>query len=282
MSANIILVTGATGKTGRRVAKRLEKDGYTVRAVSRKSELPFDWDDDRTWTRAIDGVKSIYIVHPGLGSIEAALQVREFAKLAAARGVTKAVLVCTPDDGSEFSRSMRNAEQGITEAGLILTSLRLRWFNQNFSEDFLLDPVISGELRLPAGLGKEAFVDADDIAEVAAAALTDALHDGRTYELTGPRLLSFADIVDEISRVAGHPVRYVPLTPDAYVAEQIAMGVPEEWARSFGAIYHDIANHKLESVSGDIEKVLGRPARDFAAYVANVAASGVWATHDQM
>lgn len=282
MSTDIILVTGATGKTGRRVAKLLEEAGHSVRAVSRKSDIPFDWHDERTWNGALEGTKSIYVVHPELGSPHAALQVCEFAKFAAKLGATKAILVSTPEDSSEFSRSMRDAEHGIIDAGLSLTSLRLRWFNQNFSEDFLLDPVISRELRMPAGLGKEAFVDADDIAEVAATVLTEASHNGRYYELTGPRLLSFADIAEEISALTEQPIRYVPLTPDAYVSEQIAVGVPEEWARSFSDLYQDIANHKLESVSGDIERVLGKPARDFRDYAAKIAASGVWTANRQI
>ena len=276
MSENMILVTCATGKTGSRVAKILVKAGHAVRAVSRRSTLPFDWEDDRTWSDALDGVDSIYIVHPGLGRMEAALQVSEFAKVAVAKGATRAVLASTPDDGSDFSNSVRAAEQGVVSAGLVLTSLRLRWFNQNFSEDFLLDPVLSGELRLPTGTGKEAFVDADDIAAVASLASTDEQHGGKYYELTGPRLLGFADVAEEISRVTERRVRYAALSTEEYVAEQISLGIPEGWAHTLGALYTDIANHKLESISGDVEHVLGRPARDFRDFATIASANGLW------
>ncbi len=276
MSNRLILVTGATGKTGRRVASGLHERGFAVRAVSRTSQVPFDWSDVSTWGDALGGVRSVYIVHPGLGSDGAAEQVRAFAEAAATAGVARAVLASTPDDGSPFSRSMRAAERGIVDAGLQLTSLRLRWFHQNFSEDFLLPPVLAGELRLPAGTGREAFVDADDIAEVAIAALTDDRHAGAFYEVTGPRLLRFAEIAEAISRGTGHSVRYVPVDPEVFVAEQIALGVPADWAYGLCAIYQDIAHGKLETVSGDVEAVLGKPARDFSAYVARMAADGVW------
>lgn len=276
MSTNPILVLGATGKTGRRVTALLQERGLAVRSASRNTQVPFDWNDQSTWSAAVEGVRTVYIVHSGLGTPKAAEQVHAFARIAAAAGVTKAVLVSTPDDGSPFSDAMRAAEKHIVDAGLSLTSLRLRWFYQNFSEDFLLPSVLSGELRLPAGTGKEAFVDADDIAEVAVAALTDDRHNGRLYEVTGPRLLSFAEIADEITRGAGHDVQYVPLDPDTFVAEQVALGVPADWAYMLSAMYQDIANEKLQTVSGDVEAVLGKPARDFSTFVSKMANDVVW------
>ncbi|MET0268609.1 MAG: NmrA family NAD(P)-binding protein [Duganella sp.] len=275
MSSNLVLVIGATGKTGKRVAANLAQQGIAVRAVSRHSALCFDWDDAATWAPVLEGVHAVYLVHPGLGFGGATEQVAAFASAAAAAGVKKVVLASTPDDGSEFSQAMRAAEAHIVNAGLGLTSLRLRWFFQNFSEDFLLDPVRSGTLRLPAGDGKEAFVDADDIADVAVAALTDDRHLGRHYDLTGPRALSFADVAQEISNGANHPLSYVAVDADTYIAEQVAQHVPEEWASSLAALYQDIASGKLAQVSGDIETVLGKPARDFSAFV-TAAKSGVW------
>ena len=276
MPHNTILVTGASGKTGSRVATLLQQRGVEVRAVSRKSVLPFDWDDRSTWNDALRGSKAVYLVHPGLGMAEVGEQLRDFAQAAATAGVEKAVLAATPDDGSDFSQAMRAAEESIKDAGLSLTSLRLRWFFQNFSEDFLLQPVLSGQLRLPAGAGKEAFVDADDIAEVAVAALMDKRHNDRSYDLTGPSLLSFADIADEIQRGAGHDVQYVAVDPDTFVAEQLALGMPADWAYTLSALYQDISNGKLDTISGDVEAVLGKPARDFPAFVSAMARTGTW------
>ena len=156
--------------------------------------------------------------------------------------------------------------------------LRLRWFSQNFSEDFLHPAVVAGELRLPAGQGQEAFVDADDIAEVAVACLTDPRHLGASYELTGPRLLSFDDVAAELSWATGRTITYTPVTVEAFVAHQIAQGVPMEWAQMLAGLYGDIASGALASVSLDVAEVLDTPARDFTDYAAAAAASGIWSS----
>lgn len=276
MSKDQTLIIGGTGKTGRRVATVLERRGLPVRPVSRGSKPPFDWNDPSTWENAVAGIQAVYMVHPGLGFPGASEQVAEFAKIAATAGVTKVVLVSTPDDGSAFSQSMRAAEKGIVEAGLALTSLRLRWFYQNFSEDFLLPSIRAGEIRVPAGAGREAFVDAEDIAEVAVAALCEDRHNGRSYEITGPRLLSFDEVAEEITRFTGQQVRYVPLEPDTFVAEQVDQGVPLDWASMFAGIYQDIAQKKLETLSTDVSEILQKPARDFKDFVIEMNQEGVW------
>lgn len=276
MSLKPILVLGATGKTGRRVKVILKERGRHVRAVSRNSSPRFDWDNQDTWATVLDGVGTVYIVHTSLGTSDAANQIRDFAVQAASAGVERAVLVSTPDDGSGFSKAVRDAEQHITDAGLGLTSLRLRWFYQNFTEDFLHSSVLAGEIRVPAGTGKEAFVDARDIAEMAAVALTDDRHAGKFYDVTGPRLMSFADIAQTIAHATGRKINYVPLTPERYVAEQIALGVPADWAYTLSGIYQDIANGKLESVSGDVQATLGKPPRHFADFATEALRDGLW------
>ncbi|PPG37454.1 NmrA family NAD(P)-binding protein [Pseudoclavibacter sp. RFBA6] len=278
MSNGTILVTGGTGKTGRRVAELLRERGQDVRAVSRNSEIRFDWDDDSTWPDAVKDVAAVYIVTTSLHDPSVADQFRAFGELVVASGATRAVLVSVPDDGHAAFRLAQAAEAELTKAGLGLAVLRLRWFNQNFSEDFLAPFVDAGDLRLPAGHGAEAFVDADDIAEVAALALTDDSHAGRTYELTGPRLLTFADVAQELSAATGRTITYTPLEVDAYVAEQIGYGVPEEWARLSATLYANIAAGALQTVSSDIADVLGRPARDFRDFAASAVRDGAWLT----
>lgn len=272
-----MLVTGATGKTGRRVARLLQERGTAVRAASRSGEVRFDWDDRATWEPALRGATRFYLVVPHLGSPQAALDVAAFATQAAAAGVRRAVLVSTPDSGPGHEHVLA-AERALAEAGLESTVLRLRWFFQNFSEDFLHGPVLSGELRLPAGDGQEAFVDADDVAAVAVAALMQDGHGGQAYEVTGPRLMSFAEAVAEIALAVGREIRYVPLTAEAYADEQRALGVPEEWVRLSVDLYAQVRTGALGSLSGDVEKVLGRPPRDFAAYASHTAAEGSWNT----
>ncbi|GAB3013605.1 NAD(P)H-binding protein [Streptomyces pseudoechinosporeus] len=275
MSDEIILVTGATGKTGRRVARLLQERGVAVCAASRSGTPSFDWTDRTTWEPALRGVTGIYLVVPDLGSPQAAQAIGAFARQAAAAGARRAVLLSVPEGGADQEHVLA-AERALEHAGLDWTVLRPRWFFQNFSEDFLLDPVLSGEVRLPAGDGKEAFVDAEDIAEVAVVALTEDGHAGWHYELSGPKLMTFQDAVEEIARATGRDIRYVPLTPEEYADEQRAQGVPEEWVQLSVGLYEYVRSGGLASLSDGVQRALGRAPRDFSDYAKTAAAQGAW------
>jgi len=153
-------------------------------------------------------------------------------------------------------------EEAIAQTGAHWTMLRPSWFNQNFSEGFLVDAVLSGEIALPMGEGREAFVDADDIAAVAVAAFEDDRHIGQAYTLSGPRLLSFEDVAAEISKVNGKPLKYVPLSQEAFRESLRERGFPESLADGYAEIEQD----RNAFVSNDFERVLGRPPTDFAAF----------------
>ncbi|MFI8169815.1 MULTISPECIES: NmrA family NAD(P)-binding protein [Streptomyces] len=276
MSNETILVTGATGKTGRRVMQQLTDRGVAARAASRSGEVRFDWADRTSWESALHGVDGMYLVAPDLGSPQAADDITAFARQAAATGVRRAVLVSFPDTGAPGLEHAVAAEQSLGEAGLESTVLRLRWLSQNFSEDFLHDAVLSGDVRLPAGAGTEAFVDAEDIAAVAAITLTETGHAGATYELSGPQAMSFADAVAHIADATGRDIRYTPLTPEEYAAEQRAHGVPEQWVQLTVDLYAQVRAGALASVTDDVAKVLGRPPRTFAQYARSAATQGAW------
>src|SRR5262249_16886506 len=178
-----ILVLGGRGKTGRRVLERLTARGLPVRVGSRSGQPPFDWEDQTTWAPALEGVGSVYIsYYPDVAAPGAVEAVGSFARLAVAKGVQRHVLL-----SGRGEREAELAELAVRESGAKLTILRSTWFSQNFSEDFMLAYVLSGEVALPAGNTPEPFVDAEDIADVAVAALTEDGHVGQLYELTGPR-----------------------------------------------------------------------------------------------
>ncbi len=219
----------------------------------------------------------MYLVLPDLGTPQAAENVAAFARQAAAAGTRHAVLLSTPSDAwGPAEKHVLDAERALEHAGLEWTVLRVRWFFQNFSEDFLYEPVMSGEVRLPAADGKEAFIDADDIAEVAVAALTEAGHAGWHYELSGPRLMTFGDAVAEIARATGRDLRYVPLTPQEYADEQRAQGVPEEWVQASTGLYEHVRSGALASLGDGVQRALGRAPRDFAGYADTAAREGAW------
>jgi uncharacterized protein YbjT (DUF2867 family) len=266
------LVLGGTGKTGRRVVDRLTALGVATRVGSRSGRPPFDWSDQATWAPALRDISSAYVVYyPDLAVPGAAATIEAFAGLAADSGVRRLVLLSGRDE-AEAERS----EKVVRGCGAEWTILRASWFSQNFSEDHLLDSVLAGEIGLPAGNVAEPFIDADDIADVAVAALTDDRHAGRLYELTGPRLLTFAQAADEIARAAGRDVRYVPLSSKEYVSVLTEHGFPAEVIQLLTYLFAEVPDGRNAHLGDGVQRALGRPPRDFAEYARGAAATGVW------
>jgi uncharacterized protein YbjT (DUF2867 family) len=267
-----VLVTGGTGKTGRRVAARLEALGVPHRIGSRRGEPPFDWDDETTWPSALEGMEAAYLAYsPDLAFPGALEIVRRFTEVAIAHGTSRLVLLS--GRGEEAAEA---AEAALQRSGAAWTVVRAAWFHQNFSESFLVDPVRSGRIALPAGEVAEPFVDADDIADVAVAALTDDRHVGQVYEVTGPRLLTFADVAASISRALARRVAYLPVTADEYRAGALAAGVPAEEIEPLVELFTTVLDGRNASLSDGVQRALGRPPRDFDDYAREAAAAGIW------
>jgi uncharacterized protein YbjT (DUF2867 family) len=266
------LILGGTGKTGRRLAERLAAEGLPVRIGSRSGTPPFDWDNKATWAPALDGVGAVYIsYYPDLAVPGAAEAVGEFARLAVERGVRRLVLL-----SGRGEPEAQRAEEMLKASGADWAILRCAWFSQNFSESFLLDPVLAGEVALPVGGVGEPFVDADDIADAAFAVLTRQGHVGELYELTGPRLLSFADAVAEIGKAAGRDIRFVRISPEEFTAAMTAHELPAEFAWLLDELFTEVLDGRNASLADGVQRVLGRAPKDFSAYATETAASGVW------
>ncbi|SCK44340.1 MULTISPECIES: NmrA family NAD(P)-binding protein [unclassified Streptomyces] len=264
----VTLVVGGTGKTGRRVAERLTARGLPVRIGSRSGRPPFVWESPRTWDAALDGVGAVYLTYyPDLGIPGAAEAVGAFARTAAARGVRRVVLL-----SGRGEEGARHSEDKVRESGVELTVIRASWFAQNFDEGLFADAVHSGEIALPAGDAVEPFVDADDIADVAVAALTEDRHIGRTYEVSGPRLLSFADAAADLTRALGREIRYVPATMDAFRTALIEEGLPLDLTE----LIELLTDGRNAHLAHGVQEALGRPPRDFADYARDAAARGAW------
>ncbi|MFC9297032.1 NAD(P)H-binding protein [Streptomyces sp. NPDC057011] len=267
-NTQITLVIGGTGKTGRRVAERLTALGRQVRIGSRSGSPAFDWNEPATWEPALEGVDRVYVTYyPDLAFPGAAEQVGEFAKVAVAKGARRLLLL-----SGRGEEAAAVAEDNLKASGADWTIVRSSFFAQNFSESFFLDPVLAGEITLPTGDAVEAFVDAEDIADVVAAALTDDKHIGKTYELSGPRLLSFSDVATELSKATGREIKYVSVTNEEYRAVLREHGLPEDFADLFTMILDGRNAHLVNGV----EEALGRKPRDFADYAREAAATGVW------
>ena len=269
---NITLVTGGTGKTGRRVVQRLEESGHAVRVGSRSGNPPFDWENPGTWAAALRNVSAVYLsYYPDLAIPGAVDTVRAFTELAMQNGIRRLVLL----SGRGETEAQR-AEQVVQESGAEWTILRCGWFAQNFSENFLVESIHSGEVVLPAGNVGEPFVDAEDIADAAVAALTEEGHAHQLYELTGPRLLTFAAAVEEIARATGQAIRYVQITPEQYAAAMAEQGVPDEFAWLLQYLFTTVLDGRNAYLSDGVQRALGRDPRDFSDYARAAAATGVW------
>lgn len=264
------LILGGSGKTGRRVAARLRARGRSVRVGSRKGTPPFDWNDQTSYVPVLEGAVAAYIAYyPDLAVPGAAEHVRHFAELAVKEGVEQVVLLA-----GRGEPQVHPAEEAVRGCGARFTILRCAFFAQNFSEGLLAPR--GGEIAFPAGSVTEPFIDVEDIADVAVAVLTQPGHDGNTYDLTGPRLLSFDMAAQEIARASGRATRYVPVTIDDY-ARLLATELGPDEVAFFSELFEHLLDGHNSHVSSDVSRVLGRPARDFADFARNAAASGAWA-----
>jgi uncharacterized protein YbjT (DUF2867 family) len=267
-----VLVLGGTGKTGRRVVERLAARGVPVRVGSRSGEPPFDWEDRATWDPALEGVGAVYVsYYPDIAIPGAVETTRDFAELAMSKGVPRMALL-----SGRGEPQAERAEVAVRETGAELTILRSTWFMQNLSEDYMLDHVLSGEIRLPAGEVPTPFLDADDIADIAVEALTDDRHVGQLYELTGPRSLTFTEVAAEISGAAGREITYTPVSLEEHEAELAEHGVAPEVIELLTYLFKEVVDGRNADTTDGVRRALGRNARDFGDYARQTAATGVW------
>jgi uncharacterized protein YbjT (DUF2867 family) len=271
------LVLGGTGKTGRRVAQRLVARGVPTRVGSRSGEPPFDWEDEATWAPALRDVESVYVSYtvPDVAVPGAVEAVGSFAELAVECEVRRLVLISGRGE-EEAQRAERVVQEVSDKAGAVWTIVRCAWFSQNFSESYFLEPILGGEVVLPAGDIPEPFVDADDIADVAVAALTEEGHAGELYELTGPRLLTFAQAIDEIARASGRKIRYVQVSVEEYASLLVELNVPADYVWLLTYLYREVLDGRNAYLTDGVQRALGREPKDFADYARDAAATGIW------
>ncbi|MEU8361897.1 NAD(P)H-binding protein [Nonomuraea sp. NPDC048882] len=266
MARQVILVLGATGTTGRRVAGQLRAAGHRVRAASRSAETRFDWTDPATWQAAVSGASALYLMAPDGTPIDPA-----FVSLAVEQGVERIVLLSSGGIETMGDERLLSAERTVRDSPAAWTILRPSWFDQNFDEGFLRPAIMAGELVLPLGDVGQGFVDAGDIAAVAATALTEDGHAGQTYELTGPRSLPFEEAVQIIGRASGREVRYKGGDED-YIAANGFSGESIQATKAFAAL-RALGD---QPVTETVAQVTGHPPKSFETYAKQAATNGAW------
>lgn len=272
MQDSPILVIGATGKTGSRISTRLEEQGYNVRRGSRASAIPFDWEDPSGWPAAMEGVSAAYVSYfPDLAFPGAVEKVEALCRVAKEAGVKRIVLL-----SGRGEHHARLGEKAVEDSGVDYTLVRAAWFAQNFSEGYLRDPVLSGTVAMPGGEVREPIIDVDDIADVAVAALTgDQRHSRQLYEVTGPRLMTFAEMASELSAATGRPIQHVPITFEQFHAGLVEVG-GEFVADVFTAIARETLDGRNAQLADGVQRALGREPRDFSEFARTAAEAGAW------
>ncbi|WP_217142112.1 NmrA family transcriptional regulator [Streptomyces sp. AC627_RSS907] len=267
-----VVVTGASGRTGRRVAGAARAAGLTVRAASRSTG--FDWQDRSTWADVLRGADAAYLAYPtDVGAPDAAGAVGALAREAAGLGVRRLVLL-----SARGEEQARPAEEALAGAGADWTVVRSAWFAQNFSEGPLVTELREhGGLVFPAGAVGEPFVDLRDLADVVVAALTSGeRYAGQVLEVSGPRLLTFGEAVAEIAQETGRALTYRAVPPHEYGENLAGFGVPEEEVAFLVELFGSLLDGRNAHLSDGVQQVLGRAPRDFGAFVREGAAAGAW------
>ncbi|MEM6551521.1 MAG: NmrA family transcriptional regulator [Planctomycetota bacterium] len=277
-----ILVTGATGKTGSRVLAQLEALGHAARPGSRHAQLPFDWDDPTTWDAALASCSAAYLCYfPDLSVPQAPATLAAFAETAARHQLQRLVLL-----SGRGEPEAQRTEQLVLDAGqrhrIDVTIVRASWFAQNFTEGIFVDFIRSRRVALPTATHShevgEPFIDIDDIADVAVAALTQPGHAGEIYDVTGPRLLTLPQAVGAIAEALGEPIHYTPITPDQFAAGLAEQGVPEDFIGLLNFLFTELLDGRNAHTSDGVQRALGRPPRDFTAFAHAAAKTDVWNT----
>ena len=271
MQTKPILVIGATGKTGSRVAASLEAKGHAVRRGSRSSATPFDWEAPETWAPALSGARAAYVTYfPDLAFPGAVEKLESLVETAKDAGIEHLVLL-----SGRGEHHARMGEQVVRNSGVDFTIVRAAWFAQNFSEGYLRDPILAGVLPMPGGDIAEPIIDINDIADVAVAALTEEGHRGQLYEVTGPRLMTFTDMARAVSEATGRPIRHIPISFENFHAN-IARSGGEFVANVFTAIARETLDGRNAHTTDGVMRALGRPPRDFADFAKEAALAGAW------
>jgi uncharacterized protein YbjT (DUF2867 family) len=272
MKNDPILIVGGAGKTGGRVEARLRQRGLATRLASRSTPIPFDWAAPAGWAVALEDAAKAYVTyHPDVSLPSAADDIAALSGLAGKAGLQHIVLL-----SGRGEPGAQAAEAALRASGIPWTIVRSSWFNQNFSEGYLVDAILAGEVALPAREVLEPFVDVDDIADVVTAALTDARHIGKIYEVTGPRAITFSQAVAEISKAVGRQIRYTQISSADFAEGMRGVGVPDDVIHLLDELFTVTLDGRNCEVQSGVMEALGRPAGDFADFTRDAAAANAW------
>jgi uncharacterized protein YbjT (DUF2867 family) len=276
MGQYTVTVVGATGKTGRHVARHAVERGWRVRAAGRSTpphgdHEPFDWDDERTWTTAATGSDAAYVLipfnHPGAPERTPAL-----LSAIADAGVERVVLLSSLDvTEADADSPLCQAEAALNALPAATAALRPTWFLDNFTDGSFSGMLDHGVLRLPAGEGRIPFVDARDVAAVGVAALAE---DGPTGNLpiTGPTAITHHELAAALAEGLGRKVTYTPVTAEEFVRLMMTRGFTADYGTFLAEALTRVATGELViPVHDTVPRLTGRPAYSALDFARNAA-----------
>lgn len=267
------LIIGGTGKTGRKVVESLRQLNQNVRVGSRSAAIPFDWENTDTYAPSLEGIDRVYITYqPDLAVPGAFEAVTKLVEIARAKGVSKLVLL-----SGKGEVEAERCETVVMDSGIDYTIVRANWFSQNFSENFLLQPVLEGVMALPMGDMKVPYVDTGDIADVVVESLLHEEHNEKIYQLTGDETFTFQEVCQLISKETGRDIQFVDVSLQQYVEVMKTMDLPKIYVWLIEYLFsHVLTNPENERITQDVEQILKRKPRSFRNYVQETAESGIW------
>ena len=271
-STPTVLVTGATGTVGGFVRDALADDECSVRALVRSpdpddpEEIAFDFEKPETWGSAFEGGDRLFLVRPpAIAAVgDAILPAIDAAGRCGIEHVTLLSVL-----GAEKNPLLphRRIEKHLEASGLDYTFLRASFFMQNFDEVHARDVCEHDELFVPAGGGETSFIDARDIADVAAVTLTESGHRNCAYDVTGPEALDYKEAATVFSDVLGREITYPQPGAVAFARRWLARGEPLGFVLTMVGIYTTARLGLAGRVTGDMRRVLDREPRTLREYV---------------
>lgn len=265
-----VLVLAANGTVGNKVVRALVEKGEAVKAATRKATpvdgaevVAFDFQDASTFGPALDGADRLFVLAPS-GHLDPVGLLSPIITAAAARGL-KIVLMSVIGVDADDNIPYRQVELLLERTGARFVILRPNWFSDNF-QTYWIEGIRHGAITVPAAEGKTSFIDARDIAECAAAALTSDAFNGRAYNLTGPEALGYDEAAAILSRVTGRPIAYAPVDDETFVSILTGAGVPLDYARFLASIFHPVRQGWVAKPTGDVKTLTGHEPRSVEVY----------------
>ena len=260
---NNVLVIGASGKTGSRVAKRLNNLDVNYVPASRSAAVKFDWDQPKTWRQALHGVDAVYLTYyPDLAVPKAPSDIQSFIRFAEQAGVKHITLL-----SGRGEPAAQACEDILKQSTLSWTIVRASWFSQNFSEGLFRQFISDRKIALPVSIVREPFIDIDDIADLVVTSLTEPGHSNTLYEATGPELLSFPQVAQRFSAILGVDISFQQISMQAFKTNMENLGVDPGAISMLTYLFSEVLDGRNEYICHGVKEALGKEPRTFNQFI---------------